>query len=188
MPTKALSGCAGRKVFWNGALGGTAHSALDSLEGRDLIRRDSVSRLQGQQQYTFKHQLIREVAYATLPRPSRRERHAATARFLEGAVTEVADVAPALAHHWREAGDSERAVRYYVAAAEQASRGWAKDVAASNYQQALALIPDEDSEQRRELMRRQAVALAAVYHMNELLARRGAGAPAEPSSAENRRE
>src|SRR6266511_1765653 len=62
------------KVFWNGALvcmvedEAARLEALDSLEGRDLIRRDRVSRLQGFQQFAFKHQLICEVAYSTLPR------------------------------------------------------------------------------------------------------------------------
>jgi predicted ATPase len=150
--------------------------ALDSLEGRDLIRRDAVSRLQGQQQFAFKHQLIREVAYSTLPRALRRERHAAIARFLEDAVSEVADVVPALGHHWREAGEPEHAVRYFLAAAEQANRGWAKDEATRLYGEALALVPEDDRERRRDITRRRAVAYAAIVHMTDaaLLARRSA--------------
>ena len=167
------------KVFWNGALvcmvedEAARLEALDSLEGRDLIRRDRVSRLQGFQQFAFKHQLICEVAYSTLPRALRRERHGAIARFLEHAVSEVADVAPALAHHWREAGDLVRAARYYVAAGDQANRGWAKDVAASFYQQALAVIPQEENELRRDVTKRQAVAMSAMAHMQEMLAGQG---------------
>ena len=158
-----------------GGNGGAAClEALDALEGRDLIRRDPVSRLAGHQQFAFKHQLIREVAYATLPRARRRQRHEAIALFLEDSVGEVGDVAPALANHWHEAGDLVRAARYYVAAGDQANRGWAKDEAARFYRDALTIIPEDDVELRREITKRQAVALSAMFHMSEMLAKGGA--------------
>src|SRR5262245_13260120 len=131
------------KVFWPGALGAGTAETLDALEGRDLIRRDPISRLgSAHAQFAFKHQLIREVAYATLPRARRRERHKAIALFLEEAVGDVGDVAPALAHHWFEADEPERAVRYYVAAGDDANRGSAKGEAAGYYRQALASISE----------------------------------------------
>jgi len=170
------------KVFWSGGLRAGAET-LDTLEGRDLIRRDPVSRLGGQQQFAFKHQLIREVAYATLPRARRRERHESIALFLEEAVSEVGDVVPALAHHWHEAGDDPRAAKYYVAAGDQANRGWAKQQAAQYYQQALAGIPEDDLELRREIAKRYAVAAQASRHLPEMLAGRGG-----PRSVENRPE
>jgi class 3 adenylate cyclase len=170
------------KVFWSGSLRAGAET-LDELEGRDFIRRDPVSRLHGQQQFAFKHQLIREVAYSTLPRALRRERHEAIALFLEEAVGEVADVAPALAQHWREAGDLQRAVHYYVEAGDQANRGWAKEQAMQHYEQALGVIPEDDRELRREVAKRYAVAAQASMHLPEMLAGRGA-----PRSAESRPE
>jgi class 3 adenylate cyclase len=172
------------KVFWPGATGGASAETLDALEGRDLIRRDPISRLGAQHpQFAFKHQLIREVAYATLPRARRRERHQAIAVFLEEAVAETGDVAPALGHHWHEAGDVERAARYYVAAGDQASRGWAKQQAAEYYEQALAAIPEDERQLRREVAKRYAVAAQAAFHVPEMLAGRGG-----PRSAENRPE
>jgi class 3 adenylate cyclase len=163
------------KVFWSGALTATAAEALDALEGRDLIRRDPVSRLGEHSQFAFKHQLIREVAYNTLPRARRRERHEAIALFLEEAVAEAGDVAPALAQHWREAGHPERAAQYYVAAGDHANRGWAKGEAAAFYQHALAIIPEENRELRRDVTKRKAVAMSAMFHAGEMLA--GQGAP-----------
>jgi class 3 adenylate cyclase len=172
------------KVFWPGAVAGATAETLDALEGRDLIRRDPVSRLgAAQAQFTFKHQLIRDVAYATLPRARRRERHETIAVFLEEAVAETGDVAPALGHHWHEAGDLERAARYYVAAGDQAGRGWAKEQAALYYQQALGVISEDDRELRREVAKRYAVAAQASLHLPEMLAGRGG-----PRSAENRPE
>jgi predicted ATPase len=159
------------KVFWSGAVAEMADdnaarlAALDELERRDLIRRDPVSRLQGQHQFAFKHQLIYEVAYATLPRALRRERHAAIARFLQESAADTGDVAPALARHWREAGEAERAIDYLVAGAEQANRGWAKDEAVRLYSEALELVPPDDNERRRRIAMQLAIAAQAAYHV-----------------------
>ena len=67
--------------FWLGslqALGGNGSLAgtLQSLERRDLLRLSPSSRIAGDQELAFKHGLVREVAYATLPKAVRRERHA----------------------------------------------------------------------------------------------------------------
>jgi len=164
------------KVFWTGSLGAATSETLDSLEGRDLIRRDPISRLGSEHpQFAFKHQLIREVAYATLPRARRRERHKATALFLEEAVPDTGDAAPALAHHWYEAGELDRASGYFIDAGDQANRGSAKGEAAIYYRQALAALPDGDGTLRREVTKRLAIAQAASVHEDEM--RAGKGAP-----------
>jgi len=152
------------------------------LEGRDLIRREPVSRIQGDQQFSFKHVLIRDVAYATLPRAKRRERHASVARYLEEATAESAQTAEALAHHWAEAGDEERAVHYLLAAADLAGQGWAKDHAVDLYRQALKLVPESDRERRREVLRKQAVAMQMLWHVPdaESLARQAGASPPGP--------
>ena len=172
------------KVFWTGALERMSSGQLDlaelldSLEGRDLIRREPVSRLRGDQQFSFKHDLIRDAAYATLPRQPRRKRHAEVAAFLEETTSETPAAASALAQHWREAGEDRRAADYLVIAGDQAGRGWAKEEAVGLYQQALDLIGDEDPELRRKVTQRQAVAAVAVVHVSDadLMGRRSAHA------------
>jgi class 3 adenylate cyclase len=162
------------KVFWTGALermssaGLPLSELLDSLEGRDLIRREPVSRLAGDQQFSFKHDLIRDNAYATLPRAQRRKRHAQVAAFLEETTPEIRAAASALAHHWGEAGENLRAAEYFVIAGDQAGRGWARHEAAEFYHQALALLPEDQTAERREIVQRRAVALASVFHATEL--------------------
>ncbi|TMK17027.1 MAG: hypothetical protein E6G63_02100 [Actinobacteria bacterium] len=104
------------KVFWAGPLAslrpgeGDLDEILGSLERRDLIRMERASAVEGDREYTFRHMLIRDVAYATIPRRARRERHEAVARYVEEAAPDTAAVAAILAYHWREAGDPERAV------------------------------------------------------------------------------
>jgi predicted ATPase len=159
------------KVFWRGALSelqpqrGDLSGLLGSLEHRGLIRRETVSRIEGEHQFSFKHFLIRDAAYQTLPRPERRQRHAAVARFLERATPDLGDAAAVLAYHWQEAGDTQRAIENLMSAAEQAGRGWAKERSAELYREALALVPDDAPEVRRDIVRRLAVASQAAWHI-----------------------
>jgi class 3 adenylate cyclase len=163
------------RIFWDGSVGNGAvqdvRALLGSLERRDLVRRERVSRLQGHEQYRFKHALIRDVAYQLLPRAARRSRHEAAARFLADATVGGAVAAEAVADHWREAGDVDRAARYFVVAADDAGRGWAKDHAVALYRQALAVLP-ADSPDRREVGLKLAVAVQAVYHLGDVERRR----------------
>jgi class 3 adenylate cyclase len=159
------------KVFWVGALerlhadGAGLHDVLDSLEHRGLLRREPVSRIAGDAQYTFRHMLIREVAYETLPRARRRELHADAAAFIEGVAGErSAEWAPVLAIHFRHAEQPERAIEYLLVAAEQAARGWAKDLAVGFYDGAIALMPEGDPRLRSVRLQR-AVAEQMAYHI-----------------------
>ena len=167
------------KVFWRGLVEKLQNRSvgigelLGALEARGLIRREAVSRIQGETQYWFKHGLIRQVAYASVPRARRRERHADVARFLEEATTETGVSAAILAYHWNEAADVDRAVTYFTAAADHAGRGWAKERAVELYNEAFKLLPDGDG-RRRDIGKKRAVAFQALYHVPDAasLARR----------------
>jgi class 3 adenylate cyclase len=174
-----LDAAVGGKVFWRGALetpedGAELGELLGALERRDLIRREAVSSIENDEQYAFTHVLIRDVAYELLPRARRQQRHADLARFLEQATAEVGEATAATARHWRDSGDRGRAIDYFVAAAEQAERGWAKEQALALYREALKLVPQEDEAMRSLLRRRVALADQAVYHLADArLLRRG---------------
>jgi predicted ATPase len=164
-----VDGSVAGRVFWRGALveiedRSDLGATLSSLEDRGLIGREAVSRIKGDQQFAFRHALIHDVAYQTLPRAARRERHAAIARFL-AAATSPGQSHEALARHWREAGESERAIDELVAAAHQAGRGWAKEHAAELYREALELVSPEHEERRRDLRRLLAIAEVGRYHI-----------------------
>jgi class 3 adenylate cyclase len=162
----------GGKVFWRGAVErmrkGSEETGelLGALERRDLIRRETVSAIEGEQQFAFTHVLIRDVAYSLLPRADRQERHRQCALFLEDATAEIGEAGVALGRHWRDAGDPVRALRYFVAAAEQAEQGWAKDRAVTFYIEALELVTD-DVEQKRAIRRRLAIAQQAYIHVED---------------------
>ena len=159
------------KAFWRGALARLARDpatlgpTLAALERRDLIRREAASIIEGDEEYSFKHMLIREVAYERLPRAERRQRHAQVAQYVEEATPEIGEAAAALARHWRGAGNAERASEYFVAAAGEAERGWAKELAVTFYREALELTAEDDRDRRRFLRGRLAVAEQAYYHL-----------------------
>ena len=158
------------RVFWRGAVARMSprpelSALLGSLEARDFVRREAVSRIQGDQQFAFKHALLQEVAYMRLPRARRRERHAVVAAYLDETTDAVGQSNEAIAHHWREAGEHDRAADCLIVAGDQAGRGWAKQHAAALYRAALDLIPADDEERRRLVSRRLAIALQAMYHL-----------------------
>jgi len=162
------------RLFWRGALERIARDAdglgelLAALERRDLIHREAVSRIEGEEQWSFKHVLIRDVAYDLQPRARRREGHRAIAEFIEESTPEVGEAGAALARHWRGAGELEHAVKHFVAAAEEAERGWAKQYAVKLYKEALDMTPADDLERIRFLRKRLAVAQSAHFHVDDV--------------------
>jgi predicted ATPase len=168
------------KIFWVEAVCGInpertdVEGSLAELERRDLVRREPASIIEGQQQFAFTHVLIRDVAYDLLARADRARRHALVAEFVERSTGASGEAMGALARHWRDAGEHERAVQQLVRAAEQAERGWAKDHAALLYREALELVPAEDADQRSMLRRRLALASTASFHLTDV---RRAGSP-----------
>jgi class 3 adenylate cyclase len=162
------------RIFWKGALLRIARDpdclgdALAALERRDLVRRDTVSRIEGDVQWSFKHVLIRDVAYDLQPRARRKEGHRQVAEFIEASTPEVGEAGAALARHWRAAGELEHAVQHFVAAAEEAERGWAKQYAVTLYKEALDMTPQEDVERVRFLRRRLAIAHQTVFHVDDV--------------------
>ena len=160
-----LSAAVVGRTFWRGvveALGGTAvDEALLLLEARDFVRRDPSSQLFGDVQFTFRHMLIREVAYATMPRAARRKLHAAVARHVEATIDGAAETLPTiLAYHWREAGEPVRAIPYLLSAAGVARQSWAQDAAVDLYSKALELAEDED--ERRQIRLQRGLALVEL--------------------------
>jgi class 3 adenylate cyclase len=160
------------KVFWPGAvaaLGGTPgrdelDEHLHGLERKQFIRRDRRSSVAGETQYAFGHVLVRDVAYAQIPRAARATKHAAAAGWIES-LGRAEDHAEMLAHHYQSALDLARAAGQEVAglapraraALQQAGdRAVALDAfgsAAGYYRAALALWPKDAHLQRASLLR-----------------------------------
>ncbi|MGH2454352.1 MAG: AAA family ATPase [bacterium] len=99
------------RIFWLGALLASdglnpaeAAAALDRLQERELVEERAASSLAGEREFTFKHALIREVAYASLPKAARSVNHLRFARWLEATAADTAEkFLEVLAHHYEQA-------------------------------------------------------------------------------------
>ncbi len=151
--------------FWRDVLAGMGEleavdEALEALEARGLILRRPQSQVEGDVEFAFKHVLIRDVAYGTLPRASRRELHAAIASFLEKGSVDPSDLGWLLAHHWREAGQLDVAMEYLLGAAERARDALAVEETHDLFTRALDLATSDDD--RRRIRLRRGLALAEL--------------------------
>src|SRR5262249_43183187 len=73
--------------------------------------------------YTFKHTLVRDAVYASLPKNRRGHLHAVIANALEQHFPEIVQTQPeTLAHHLTEAGLIEKAIRYWLQAGKNAAQ------------------------------------------------------------------
>jgi len=114
------------EVFWRGGvrtlLGGATHTAqvsewIDVLLEREVIVRRPTARFAGEDEYAFRHSLMRDAAYAMLTDHDRVLGHRLASQWLEGAGESDAFV---LAEHCERGGENERAAEWYRRAAEQA--------------------------------------------------------------------
>ncbi|EYF06826.1 serine/threonine-protein kinase [Chondromyces apiculatus] len=114
------------QLFWRGGvsalLGGPEEAArigdwLSVLVDRELIARRGEGKFKGQEEYNFRHALVREAAYATLTEGDRTLGHRLAGEWLEGAGEQDAAL---LAEHYERGGDVERAVVWFRRSAEQA--------------------------------------------------------------------
>ncbi len=128
-------GPAAKDVVQRGAVIGRefAHELIASItdlaepqlrEALDRLTKSGLLFIRGtppQAIYTFKHALVQEAAYGLLLRGQRRQLHARVAATLEGRFPEIVAAQPALlGQHCTEAGLTEKAIEYWLAAGRQA--------------------------------------------------------------------
>lgn len=114
------------ETFWRSGLDsmvGQDFSAAEVSQWLDLLCREELielrrgSHLLGEQEYAFRHALVREAAYSLLTDEDRRRGHRAALDYLGG--QEKHDLL-VLAGHAERSGQPHRAIACYTAAAQQA--------------------------------------------------------------------
>ncbi|HUB72349.1 MAG TPA: AAA family ATPase, partial [Acidimicrobiales bacterium] len=122
---------------------------LSRLCARDLLMREEPA----SDNYAFKHAVIHEVAYESLPFAMRARLHGRIGAWLELTSPEALDL---LAHHfWHSADETKKRV-YLRRAGEAAEARYANDTAIDYYRRLAGLLPDED---RGEVLRKLGVVL-----------------------------
>jgi tetratricopeptide (TPR) repeat protein len=105
--------------------------------------------------YVFKHALVRDAAYESLLRSTRREVHARVAAILEKERPEiVTDEPELLAYHYSSAGNAEFAVIYWSHGGQRARNRSANFEAIVQFQKALeylSLLPETPERLAKEL-------------------------------------
>jgi len=148
------------RIFWDGAVAALTASdprpVLARLRVKELVMPREPSAFSGENEYSFRHVLIRDVAYDALPKTARVEKHARIAAWAEGRAGERRDeVAELIATHYREAityarelgGGSDLApvaYRWACLAADRGRRLWQNASAAEWTRFALDLAPEID--------------------------------------------
>ena len=127
-------------------------SALDELVAAELVFRRGHP---PDATYVFKHALVQDAAYGTLLKSCRHQLHARVAEILERDLADVVEAQPEiLAHHCTQAGLAEKAIDYWYAAGEQATRRSAMSEAVAHLTTALKVLeqlPRGPDRARREL-------------------------------------
>ena len=99
------------RVFWTGAaatIGGRERDevrrGLNELVRREFVRPVRISSIEGEEELSFWHALVHDVAYEQIPRSPRADKHVAAAAWVEQMAAErVDDHAEILVHHLSEA-------------------------------------------------------------------------------------
>jgi tetratricopeptide (TPR) repeat protein len=122
------------EVFWARGVGALVSDLpmrddwLDTLVAREVIKRRGVGRFPDEEEFSFRHALVREAAYAMLTDDDRVLGHRLAGDWLEAAGEGSSMV---LAEHFERGRDVERAAQFYVRAANQA-------LAANDFEGAIA--------------------------------------------------
>jgi class 3 adenylate cyclase len=101
------------RTFWPEALrelgaDESIDQALHALERKEFVRRERRSTFGNEAEYTFRHVLVRGVAYGQIPRSERAEKHRRAAGWLDS-LGRPEDHAEMLAHHYVSALELTRA-------------------------------------------------------------------------------
>ncbi len=148
------------RVFWLGALGRerwTLEERLHSLTRKEFVTRNRRSSVGGEDEYVFRHALVRDVAYEQIPRAERADKHRSAAEWMES-LGRTEDHSEMLAHHYasaigyaRAAGQSidplaDRARQSLRDAGDRAFALNALEAAARYYELAVELSASDDPE------------------------------------------
>jgi predicted ATPase len=173
------------KDFWSGALctlgdrtARDVDEVLHELNRKEFIRSARSLSMEGEHEYAFWHMLVRDVAYAQIPRSTRAGKPVAAAEWVEArAGDRVEDLADVLAYHYAEALDltnaiggdttalADRTLRFLVFSAQRTAN-LDPNRSEQMYGRALELAP-ADHPERPVILFQRAEVLLAISRLDE---------------------
>jgi len=124
------------------------YDGLAVLQKRQMILAGTDA---GRLVYAVNHDRMREALYEGMEAERRQELHGRIGRSLEGMAAGSSETAYELAQHFWLSADRDKALRYCLAAADQARDAYAAHLGAELYGRVLALLPEDDP-RREELV------------------------------------
>ena len=151
--------------------------SVKALLEKDLVIRKRRSTLAGDEEFTFRHILIRDVAYTMIPKARRWPKHARLAKWMNRMVGDrPAEWADVIAHHWLQvvalrqelglppdANAREQAIANLLIAGDRAAKVYANTTALDHYSRALDLDPAPSTRLRALLGRGEVWMLLGQY-------------------------
>jgi predicted ATPase/class 3 adenylate cyclase len=167
------------RIFWDRALQYLAQGStmqrdypsaydvpelLQQLQTRQMVFQRANSTFDETNEYLFKHALLRDVTYESLLKKQRRVYHRLAASWLEDVIDRIQrpdQFGGLIAAHYEQAGEHAAAARWYWRAGQSAARRYANTEALHALTRALALLSEEEVEQRFDVL----LAREAVYEL-----------------------
>jgi tetratricopeptide (TPR) repeat protein len=138
-------------------------ASVQEVEAHELVVRDGVEH--HGEEYRFKHALIQDAIYESLPAPQREALHERAAeaieRLYEGRPGEWTEL---LAHHYSRTSLPGKAVRYLVDAAQKSLRVYSLEEADRRFRQVLELLEPETRRAEEILFTDALLGLAQIRH------------------------
>lgn len=159
------------RSFWPAAVD-VDERVVASLVKSGLVSDSADSVMAGMREFAFKHALTRDVVYATLPRPERRELHRRVGEWIQDVAPDrSAETVELAAYHYGQAlayGEDDpavslRAVELLLAASEASFGRAAFDAARTQVERALELAIDDGQRAAGELSLARLDATEALY-------------------------
>jgi class 3 adenylate cyclase/tetratricopeptide (TPR) repeat protein len=173
------------RIFWTGAAAAVGSRDRDAVRRdlNELVRREFVrplraSSMEGEEEFSFWHALVRDVAYQQIPRSPRAEKHVAVGSWVEEvAADRLEDHAEILVHHYgqaldlvRSAGgvrpDVEKSLVHFLLLAGDRAQHLDTEVAEAYFRRAVALS-EHDELARAEALAKLAPVLAQRGEVEE---------------------
>lgn len=151
-------------------------ATLGVLNDREFVFARGISSFERAQEYLFRHALMRDVAYSSVLKRTRRGYHSLAAQWLEEMTLRsrrTEEFAALIAGHYDMAEDAPRAARWYLQAGRQAARRFANTEALQAFNRALELLAPGKADGMAEGIAEQRFAvLAERERVYDLLGRR----------------
>jgi len=141
--------------FWEGGLAAlgvpASHTILAQLQPRNLVTQQPESSFAGETEWSFHHNLLREVTYESVLKRERPALHRAAVQWLEDQArraNRLDEFVATLAEHAERAGDLRQAADWYIRAGDHARTRSAMVEAFRFFERALELLPTDDLQRR----------------------------------------